>query len=271
MWRVLFCPKPPYKPVARFLFAPDVAGVPMDDPNAYAPYTRPSDSVVIPSSFLRLIPGKGGKTTWIEHPQYNQIHVRGLAIDKPSDNVTALAIRAGEPVSYNLVLNHWETALFGNPAQGTEGGPPAPDPDHADYTDGSVNTLYHADPMLTTPEAVMFVARRLFDLKCHAKGAMHGGRSGRVRIADGHGRYAADQVPEAEIRRPGVVPRRLDLAGDELQPAYHGSPGRPTEGSRLLRILEGSSSGHLPGTVRERRLNARRRHSETTQGAPGSR
>jgi hypothetical protein len=168
-WRVLFAPRPPYSPVARFWFEPQAAGHVASDPGAYPdgsedigteeePATRS-----YPATFFRA----GTFHSWVEPPQYNQVIVRGTGELKPEASGSLLAIREGTG-ALECILRNFIAALFST-AQGTTGGPPSPDPTHRDYTNGHVSTLYHADPGLTTPEAVAFVARRLFDMKCHAK------------------------------------------------------------------------------------------------------
>lgn len=178
IWRVMLGAKKPFRPVIELCREPVVSGITVVHPAAYPDGDGISgsgeevESYKIRRTFMR----QGPDSSWIEKPRVNQVVVRGVGDTRVSGG-SALTIRAGVG-SIQAVFNNWKAASFptgvdasGNPLpkQGTPGGPPAPDVDHIDYSDGEPCTLYHADPGLNTNEALLMVGMRLFHINAHAK------------------------------------------------------------------------------------------------------
>lgn len=95
-------------------------------------------------------------TTWIARDSLYEWTI-------PPENTWVLV--TGEyPKTKRYPVEHNNPKAYNKPGENTA------DVNHPDYTDGRFRPLYNRhDPTLTTPAAVKFVARRLFDIACRAQ------------------------------------------------------------------------------------------------------
>lgn len=131
MWRLISQPQAPYTPLAAFIGKPVVAGRLATHPNSYAAGYAP----VIGESYR----------TYIRAPEANYVLVVGMEPMIPSQLQAAMY----NPLSFDFT------------------GPTA-DASSPDYL-GRYVPIFHVDPLLTTPQAVAWVCRRIYDRACHAE------------------------------------------------------------------------------------------------------
>lgn len=156
-WRVLIPPSPgedgEYNYLCRFLQGRPAAvtGVRLTtDPLTYP------DLAGIPQTFIR----KDSLVTEIEPPEGNIVIVDGVA-----DMLGVLATSGlNTRLRSRQTLTNWPAV-----DKGQEAPLPLPDPTHPDYTNGEPVILYYQNPGLVNEKAINFMARRLFDLGCHAR------------------------------------------------------------------------------------------------------
>jgi hypothetical protein len=138
MWRLIANPTSPYTSLATFVGAPTGAGKVVTHPNSYAAAT----TFIVQDTY----------ESWVVPPEANFIVVTATGELLPADaSSKRLVARIYNPLSFN-----WDPAN------------PTADDEHPDYL-GEMVPLLHFDPTLTTPEAVAFVARRLYDRVAHAE------------------------------------------------------------------------------------------------------
>lgn len=152
MWRLVQSPllgsaygNPPLPtPVARFFGYPDksAGGAPQ--------LTLHPNSYNTGSTFIQ----RGSLHTFVQAPECNYVLVLGKGGQIPSVALKDPAFKC------------W--AAIVNPASDDFPGFPPPDPTSPDYL-GRFVPVVHVDPLLITPEACAWVARRIYDQAAHAR------------------------------------------------------------------------------------------------------
>lgn len=105
--------------------------------------------------------------SYIVPPEGNAVFVTGTGV--ASSGMLQLTTGADKGILTCLVHN-FSAAKFFSDQPSTDGhGNPIPDPNSMDYTNGRPNWIYIGDGGLQTQAAVNFVARRVFDMACHAQ------------------------------------------------------------------------------------------------------
>lgn len=98
---------------------------------------------------------KGTMQSYVVPPEANAVVVTGSCI-----NSTTLS-KGKSPLT--VAICNFQAAKF------TDTQPVGPNPASPDFTNGRPNWLYYSDPLLDSEAAVNFMARRLYDVACHAQ------------------------------------------------------------------------------------------------------
>lgn len=158
-WRLHLPPKPNasgvYKYLAHFKYKPSlVDGMTL----SHSLNAQKSDTGLSSQPIKNVWVRKGTLASYVVPPEGNAVYVTGVG--KPPDGV--LSKGNGDVLLPSVIYNYNAAKFFDNQPSG-------PNPTHPDYTNGRPNWIYYSDPTLKTQAAVNFLARRIYDVACHAQ------------------------------------------------------------------------------------------------------